>query len=290
MSELRMKPFKSLSAYSARPSFAFTLLELVVVVGILAVLGLMLIPALTSTGPNVTALQCMNNSKRLAAAWHMYADDRRDMLVYASEDGTGTFNPLNPFAWACLSSAESLPPYSCITDTNADIVKRPLWAYTGKDATCFRCPADHTGLTINGNRVLLVRTYLMNVYLGGYAGTAPVASQRLFLKLADLTSPGPAKTFVFLDGRLNVAFGNSSFLTDMTGFPNQPSQYQFSSDFPAANHNFGCGFAFADGHAVIHPWSDPRTYAPTSSLYQPYYPSPRNQDIAWLQDHSTRPK
>lgn len=282
-----MQPSEAKTASHVRTSRAFSLIELVLVIALLAVIVTTLFPAMAKTSPNVHALQCLKNSKRLSAAWRMYADDNQDMLVYASEDGTGTFNPLNPFAWACLNP--SGPTFSCITDTNADMVKRPLWAYTGRDATCYRCPADHAGLTISGNRVLFVRTYLMNLYLGGYGGASPAATQRLFLKLADLTSPGPAKTFVFLDGRPDPIFSGSSFLTDMAGFPNQPSQYQFSMDLPGVNHNFGCGFSFADGHAVIHPWVDPRTYAPTGSLPPPYYPSPGNQDVAWLQDHSTRP-
>jgi prepilin-type processing-associated H-X9-DG protein len=282
-----MKLLRYSSSCFRRLGNAFTVLELVVVIGLLAALALMLIPVITATRPNVLGLQCMNNSKRLAVAWHMYADDNRDLLVYARDDGSGTGNPLNAFVWAC--SGSPLDPHNpcSTTDTNADMVRRPLWAYTGRDATCYICPAEHAGVVINGIFTPYIRTYCMNLYLGGYAGTAPAVTQRLFLKLADLTSPGPAKTFVFLDGRVSSING-SSFYTDMTGFPNQPSLYRFTTDLPEVSHNFGCGFSFADGHSTVHSWTDPRTYAPTGSLGS--YASPGNQDVAWLQDHATRPK
>ena len=54
--------------------------------------------------------------------------------------------------------------------------------------------------------------------------------------------------FVFLDMREDrVNWGN--FMMDMRGFPNDPSQYAFTTDYPGMYHNGGCGFSFADGHA-----------------------------------------
>ena len=133
----------------------------------------------------------------------------------------------------------------------------------------------------------------MNLYLGGFAGTdgglTSLSPYRIFVKTTALTAPGPAKTFVFLDERWDIInWGN--FLTYMTGYPNQPTSYQFSEDYPNMIHNLGCGFSFADGRAEIHRWVDARTTPPISSFPPSAAPSPRNQDIAWLQDHATRPK
>ena len=134
----------------------------------------------------------------------------------------------------------------------------------------------------------------MNLYLGGFAGTdngwSFAANYRIFLKTTDLTAPGPAKTFVFLDERWDVInWGN--FFTDMSGYPNQPASYVFNEDFPNMMHNRGCSFSFADGRAEIHRWLDPRTTPPLGSIFSSgSTASPRNQDIAWLQDHATRPK
>jgi len=89
-------------------------------------------------------------------------------------------------------------------DTNADIVLRPLWPY-GKNASIYRCPSDESYVLVNGVPKPRVRSGSMNFYLGGFAGSSagePLAiNYRLFFKATDLTAPGPAKTFVFLDER-----------------------------------------------------------------------------------------
>ncbi len=126
----------------------------------------------------------------------------------------------------------------------------------------------------------------MNLYLGGFAGTdggwSYARPYQIYMKTTDLSAPGPAKTFVFLDMRPDaVNWGN--FMTDMTGFsPPNPSAYKLQ-DFPGYSHNGGCGFSFGDNHVELKRWSDPRTMATVVSTAQ----SPNNRDIAWLQAHAT---
>ena len=46
----------------------------------------------------------------------------------------------------------------------------------------------------------------------------------------------------------------------------------------------GRGFGFADGHAEIHKWLDPRTMPPMGILQlSEIISSPNNVDVAWLQ-------
>jgi prepilin-type processing-associated H-X9-DG protein len=77
----------------------------------------------------------------------------------------------------------------------------------------------------------------------------------------------------------------------MTGWPNQPASYGFY-DLPGCYHNLACGFSFADGHSETHRWRDGRTTPPLleSSNISDQYSSPNNPDVAWLQNHATRPK
>ena len=220
----------------------------------------------------------------------MYADDNRDRIVYASDDGRGSLNPSNQYAWTWSYIDSS--PSSANWDTNVDIVLRPLWPYTGRDASIYRCPADKSYVVVNGVAQPRVRSVAMNVYLGGYTATDGgwtfITPYRIFLKTTDLTAPGPAKTFVFIGERWDVInWGN--FVTVMTGYPSNPSQYQFSEDLPDMSHDRGCGVSFADGRAEIHHWLDPRTTPPLASGTTPYN-VPRDVDVAWLQDHATRPK
>ena len=85
-------------------------------------------------------------------------------------------------------------------------------------------------------------------------------------------------------------------MTDMTGYsPNNPGAYQFTSDLPGAYHNRAAGFSFADGHSEMKKWIDNRTTPPliigaVDPLASSTTPAPNSSDVAWLQDHSTRPK
>jgi prepilin-type processing-associated H-X9-DG protein len=56
---------------------------------------------------------------------------------------------------------------------------------------------------------------------------------------------------------------------------------------PADYHGQAAGFAFADGHAEIHKWQDPRTYPPLTTQVSHNLIQPNSKDVHWLQDHST---
>ncbi len=109
-----------------------------------------------------------------------------------------------------------------------------------------------------------------------------------------MVNPGAARTWVLVDEREDrINYGNA--FTDMYGYPDMQAQWRFHYDYPGSYHNRAGGFSFADGHAEIKRWRDERTVPPvqagTSLFYsQEYIPSPRNQDIYWMQERSTRKK
>jgi prepilin-type N-terminal cleavage/methylation domain-containing protein len=277
----------------------FTLIELLVVIAIIAILASMLLPALTKSKLKAQGIQCMSNHRQLSLAWRMYSDDSRDTLVYASDDGTPN-NPLNQYSWT-LSHMNFNPSDPQNTDITVDMVKRPLWVYA-KNPGIYKCPADTSTLMVNGVAKPRIRTMAMNLYVGGFLGTDggwPFADPYIiYSKFSQLTGGKgpPDKIFIFLDERQDrVNWGN--FMTDMSGYsPYNPIAYSFTSDLPGMYHNRACGFSMADGHSEIKKWMDPRTTPPLQSTVSgdpgalPMMASARNPDIAWLQDHSTRPK
>lgn len=59
----------------------FTLLELLVVIGIIAVLAALLLPALSRTTVKAKQTSCLNNLKQINLAVRVYADDFRDKVA-----------------------------------------------------------------------------------------------------------------------------------------------------------------------------------------------------------------
>ncbi len=269
---------------------AFTLLELIVVLAVVAALLATVFPAMTKTNPAVSAYQCLNNSRQLSVAWRMYADDNHDHLIYCAEDNasnTGSqyswvkgymdFDPSNPGNW----------------DVNHTLGNSPFFPYTGRNPAIYKCPSDRSTIIINGAPRPRIRTMTMNVYLGGFDNGTSSAAYYHYLGEVNgrLNTPGPARLWVFLEIRPDW-IDYASFGVDMSGYsPSNPSLYRLV-DLPGFYHNQGCNFSFADGHGETRKWVDQRTTPPLGSTGGGgfYIATPRNADVGWLQDHSTRPK
>ena len=275
---------------------AFTLIELLAVIPIIAILmAALLLPALGGRGRlKAQAVQCMNNNRQLMLAWRQYAKDSGDKLPYAYA-ATGT--AAAPYAWVpgggALDLDLSIPTQQGNWDADNTIQKSPLWPYCGNRVGIWRCPADKSlGRNPAGQRVLRPRSRSMNLWVGGCGGTpdprggwSQGANWKVFRKLTDMIRPGPAMTFVLVDERAD-SINDGLFVVQMDGYPNL--SHTVMVDFPASYHGHAAGVAFADGHAEIHKWHDPRTSPPPATPLTQNVPQPNSQDVHWLQDHSTR--
>ena len=280
---------------------AFTLIELLVVIAIIAILAALLLPALGKAKIRAQGMQCMGNNRQLMLAWRLYAEDNRDVIVGNGDvPFRGAISPnWTGGSWLTLNNPSD--PNNWHHDLYTR--KSPLWPYCGNSFNIWHCPADRSyGLDNRGQRVPRIRSMSMNNWVGGYGSTMPALPEfpgpgysgwKAYRMLTDFVNPGPSRTFVMVDERED-SINDGYFVADMTGYPDQPGSW-LRVDYPASYHNRAAGFSFADGHAEIHRWRDARTMPNVQtkdldlgSTAKRSQDGSNNQDIFWMQDHSTR--
>ena len=129
---------------SAQPGIgAFSRADLLVVMGVLALLALLLIPATAGPQGSSRTLQCLAQLRQLRNAWHMYTADNSDRVpsAYGNKPvwvgGYLDYNGANRSNW----------------DVDQDIKQCPLWPYSGQRADLWRCPSDESRVKV-GNQTL----------------------------------------------------------------------------------------------------------------------------------------
>jgi len=241
--------------------------------------------ALGKAKAKAQGIMCMNNTKQMMVAWHMYNGDNNDRFPGAFHGGQAQNpvpnDPNAPWVVGWLDWGTRAD------NTNVLYLIDPRYSklatYFSNAKNIFKCPADkflHGSQRARG-WTERVRSISGNIVVGeGNASSGPLDGIYLHAKkTSDLNIPGPTETWVFVDE-------HPDSINDAGFFSPYANEWV---DMPASYHNGAGGFAFADGHSEIHKWISGTTKPPVRlvDMSRTAY-RPNDPDAKWIRYRTPR--
>ncbi len=260
-------------------TLGFSVVELLVVIGIIALLIAFLLPTLNAARQQMITVKCLSQMRQLGIAFQMYASDNAGWMP-----SSDTCGPLRPKDFVTPMGQQTAVKWTGWVDGGSSsraIENGTLWAYV-KTRSTYRCPND-----VNPYRL---RSYSINSFIApGSLITSPVVNAYKVYKNNQILSP--AKTIIFAEepDPRSILVGTSLVTLvgqwNLNGWSQNPLAINKDGawgNLIAAWHNDGANFAFADGHAEYWKFKDKRTidYLKNDPRWPDViYKTPNNPDL-----------
>lgn len=266
---------------------AFSLIELLVTIAIIAILASLLAPALSQAREKSREVFCANNQRQLAFAWTAYAGDNSDLLPYnlgGTEIGL-MLEAGDNYNWASSVLTWEREPGNTNFLLNT---QGSLGRYLGSAAQVFRCPTDRAVSSVQRQAgwTERCRSISMNAMVGDAGEFTRTGtnvnnpSYKQYLKHSEI--PDPSDIFVFIEEHPD-SINDGYFL-------NRAYSWQWT-DLPASYHGGAANIAYSDGHIEARRWKEGSTRKPPlpdgADLPVNLGENERN-DFNWLMAHTSR--
>lgn len=150
---------------SRRENSALTAIDLVVLLGLAAVLACLFLPALASTGSS-RRMNCVSNLKQIGIAFHLWAQDHADQLPWeVSSNGGGTleFAGTDVVRHFAVASNELNSPKILWCYADRDRTRASLWTnFARTNLSYFVALQSGVGGILSGDRFFSTNNHLLS--------------------------------------------------------------------------------------------------------------------------------